>query len=53
MKYTDEGAFTYDNSPADILFKKYIYTPNHKKAQQERIEETAWYQKEHGIVVDN
>ena len=51
IKYDGDKIMTYANSPLDIWFFKYVYTPNHKKAQQERIEETAWYQKAHGAFV--
>lgn len=52
-KYDGDKILTYENSPLDIWFDRYVYQPNHKKAQQERLEQTNWYQKEHGIVVDN
>jgi hypothetical protein len=51
IKYDGDKILTYDNSPLDIWFQKNVYTPNHKKAQQERIEETAWYKKAHGAFV--
>jgi len=44
-KYDNGKVMTYDNSPLDMWFDQYVYTPNHKQAQQERIEQTAWYQK--------
>lgn len=51
VKYDGDRVMTYANSPLDIWFFRYVYQPNHKKAQQERIEATAWYQKAHGAFV--
>jgi hypothetical protein len=51
VKYDGDMIMTYANSPLDIWFFRYVYQPNHKKAQQERIEQTAWYQKAHGAFV--
>ena len=51
VKYDGDKIITYVNSPLDIWFYRYVYKPNHKQAQQERIEQTAWYKKAHGTFV--
>lgn len=51
IKYDGDKIMTYANSPLDIWFYRFVYTPNHKASQQERLEQTAWYQKAHGAFV--
>jgi hypothetical protein len=51
VKYDGDKILTYDNSPLDIWFDRFVYTPNHKASQKERIEQTAWYKKAHGAFV--
>lgn len=53
IKYDGDKILTYDNSPLDIWFDRFVYTPNHKKAQEEAIKETSWYKKAHGTFVTN
>lgn len=53
IKYDGDKILTYDNSPLDIWFDRFVYTPNHKAEQEARIKETSWYKKAHGTFVAN
>jgi len=53
VKYDGDKIMTYADSPLDIWFYRYVYKPNHKAVQEERIRETDWYQKAHGTFVIN